>query len=632
MRTTARALALILGLTCSAAAQAPPPVPALPDVSRVNTFVLSGTTCACSVGFNLYGDGTDIDNWLQVTIGTTQYLSTDPVFGWRITSPTGSLSTIPRPITDAILTFNQAQSGQVIIVGAQRPRRLSEFSEARGVPARDHNQVLNTLFAEMREAWDKLNRAIVGQPGEIFKPLPGPGSRAGGVLAFDVLGQPTIQLNIPAGGIPVNSITNSLLAAMPANTFKCNPTGSPANPQDCPGTIRVKLPTGTTNFYANSSATGCGGVPCLDTNDGLTTATAKKTVLGALYGILNGYDFTCTVATQTTAKVNLLSNEVNAGASVHFGPHDFQGACAGGSVIFDGGNFTYEYDSGASAAIAPFFTVPFLLQNVVLANTSGPCIALFEKADMRFGAGVNFGNCGIALQLFGGSTAVFLNNFTISLNATQTAFIQADENSTLSFGAGITGTCTGTPQWTWMILAQKGSSINLNSMSWSGCGGAITTASAYLVTDGSSIVNGAASIPGNNPGVTNSGGTADGAAVAVSAGGTGASTVSGARVGLGLPPTGTPTIASGACGTGTNGTISGTNTSGVITIGAAGTTTCTIGFSGTIVAPGACLIAPGNAAAAAQGTTLARVGTPSTTQWVITGSALASTVYSYICL
>jgi hypothetical protein len=94
-----------------------------------------------------------------------------------------------------------------------------------------------------------------------------------------------------------------------------------------------------------------------------------------------------------------------------------------------------------------------------------------------------------------------------------------------------------------------------------------------------------------------------------------------------------PTIASGACGTGTNGTIAGTNQSGVITIGAAGTASCTVSFSTTLfAAPGACLIAPGNAAAAATGTTLARVGTPGTTSWVITGSALASTVYSYICL
>lgn len=95
---------------------------------------------------------------------------------------------------------------------------------------------------------------------------------------------------------------------------------------------------------------------------------------------------------------------------------------------------------------------------------------------------------------------------------------------------------------------------------------------------------------------------------------------------------GAPTIANGACGTGTNGTISGSNQSGIVTIGAATTTTCAVSFSTTITAPNACTITPGNAAAAATGTTVARVGTPSGTAWTITGSALANTVYSYVCL
>lgn len=425
--------------------------------------------------------------------------------------------------------------------------------------------------------------------------------------------------------------------------------------------VRTKLPTGITNFYANSSAGGCGGGGCLDTNDGLTVLTAKKTVLGAVYGVLNGYDFTCGVTAQSTAQINMLANEINAGATLHYGPHDYLGACAGGSVTIDGGGFTYQYDSASSSAIALFFTVAFQLQNVVVQNTLGPCISTFEKANVRFGVGIIFGNCGIGLQTMAGSVAIFLNNFTISLNATQLAFVQADENSTITFGAGITATCSGTPTWTWTFVVEKGSSVNLNSLAWSGCSGATATASAYLVTDGGSIVNGAASIPGMNPGVTNSGGTADGGALAITAGGTGGATASAARTSLGVPTGtsgavlgflngnnthsgtntfsgqivstfGTPTIASGACGTGTNGSISGTNQSGVITIGAAGTTTCTISFSTTIVAPGACLIFPGNAAAAATGTTVARVGAPSTTQWVITGSALASAVYSYICL
>lgn len=97
---------------------------------------------------------------------------------------------------------------------------------------------------------------------------------------------------------------------------------------------------------------------------------------------------------------------------------------------------------------------------------------------------------------------------------------------------------------------------------------------------------------------------------------------------------GTPTIASGACGTTTNGVItSGTNQAGLITIGSASTTTCTVSFSATLTnAPNACVVFPASAGAAATGTTVAYVSSITTAQFVITGSALASTAYYYFCM
>lgn len=190
MRKIALALALILGLANGAAAQAPPPVPALPDSARLTSYSISSSTCACSVGFAIYGSGTDVDEWIQVYINGVAYLSTDPVFGWSLSSVSPGGLTGPRPITNAVLTFNAAQTGTVIIVGAERPRRLSQFSENRGVPARDLNQAVTDLTAVQREAWDKLNRAIVGQPGEVLTPLPNAASRASKVLGFDPNGQP----------------------------------------------------------------------------------------------------------------------------------------------------------------------------------------------------------------------------------------------------------------------------------------------------------------------------------------------------------------------------------------------------------------------------------------------------------
>jgi hypothetical protein len=151
----------LLALLTPAVAQAPPAVPALPDTIRLTTYSITSSTCACAVGFQIYGDQTDIDNWVKVLINGGQVLSTDPTFGWTITSPTGPLGSIPRPITDAVLTFNSAQTGTISILGAERPRRLSTFQENQGVSARQLNQVINTLFAELRESWDRQGVPLI---------------------------------------------------------------------------------------------------------------------------------------------------------------------------------------------------------------------------------------------------------------------------------------------------------------------------------------------------------------------------------------------------------------------------------------------------------------------------------------
>jgi hypothetical protein len=154
MRRLLLAASLIFALS-PALGQAPPPVPALPDTIRQTSYSILTSTCACAVGFQIYGDQTDIQNWLVVKLNGTTVTYNDPTYGWGISSPSGALGNIARPITDAVLTFNLPQTGTVTIIGAQRPRRLSTFSENQGVSARQLNQVINTLFAELRELWDK---------------------------------------------------------------------------------------------------------------------------------------------------------------------------------------------------------------------------------------------------------------------------------------------------------------------------------------------------------------------------------------------------------------------------------------------------------------------------------------------
>ena len=105
--------------------------------------------------------------------------STGSAANYTITSPTGNLATIPRPITDAVLTFSAPQTGTVQIVGARRPRRTAQFSENRGVTARDLNQVITDIVAMLREDWDKINdvtgRAVLAAPGETMALLPAKG-------------------------------------------------------------------------------------------------------------------------------------------------------------------------------------------------------------------------------------------------------------------------------------------------------------------------------------------------------------------------------------------------------------------------------------------------------------------------
>lgn len=188
IRNAILAAALLAGLA-PACAQVPPPVPALPDTERRTSYIISASTCACNVGFQIFGDSTDVGNWIEVWINGTRITQSG---NWNLTSPTGSIATIPRPITDAVLTFTTAQTGTVQIVGARRPRRTSQFNEGAGVPTRNFNVVLSDLTAQLRENWDKTNdvtgRAVLAPPGETLALLPALASRMNMGACFDSSG------------------------------------------------------------------------------------------------------------------------------------------------------------------------------------------------------------------------------------------------------------------------------------------------------------------------------------------------------------------------------------------------------------------------------------------------------------
>ena len=194
----------------AAVAQAPPPVPALPDTQRLTSYSITASTCACAVNFALFGDGSDFYDWLEVWINGVQVPYNSGTAGWTITSPTGPIGSIALPITDAVLTFNSVQTGTVQIVGARRPRRLSQVSENQGVPARTFNETITDLYAQNREIWDKTNditgRGLFFAPGNATGQIPSPSTCASKVLGFDSTGLNPACFLLGASGPLLNTV------------------------------------------------------------------------------------------------------------------------------------------------------------------------------------------------------------------------------------------------------------------------------------------------------------------------------------------------------------------------------------------------------------------------------------------
>lgn len=197
------------------------PVPALPDAERRTEYNITGQTGPLNVGFALYGDGTDYQNWIGV------YVNGLATSAYTLTSPSGTIGNITLPITDAQITFSSAQTGKIEIVGARRPRRTSQLSENRGVSAHDFNVIITDIIAQLRESWDmRTNRVVQVPPGETIPLLPPAASRANTNLTFDASGNPVASL--PASGtFPISAamapVVNAATTANAANQLGVSP-------------------------------------------------------------------------------------------------------------------------------------------------------------------------------------------------------------------------------------------------------------------------------------------------------------------------------------------------------------------------------------------------------------------------
>lgn len=200
---------------------APPPVPPLPDAPRVTSYAPSNAVGPFNVGFAIYGDSSDYTAWVDVTLDGIEQTG-----NWTLDSPSGSLITLARPITDARISFTAPITGNLKITGAQRPRRLAQNSENAGVTARDWNQAYTALIAMLRENWDSRGRQILVPPGETAGLLPPAAARALQMLGFDASGNP---IAAQPSSAPVSSAMQDVVAAVSHAAALALLGGAPAN-------------------------------------------------------------------------------------------------------------------------------------------------------------------------------------------------------------------------------------------------------------------------------------------------------------------------------------------------------------------------------------------------------------------
>jgi hypothetical protein len=175
------------------------PIPALPDSERKTTYPITAQTGPFDVGFALYGDGVDYQNWIEVRLDGVLLT---PVTEWTLSVPSGTLKSRARPITDARITLGSARTGTLQIYGKLNPRRLVQLAENQGVPAADFNRIVTSLVALIRESWDRFYTTAIRAPrGETPADyeLPAAASRANKALGFDATGAISM-MDVPAGG------------------------------------------------------------------------------------------------------------------------------------------------------------------------------------------------------------------------------------------------------------------------------------------------------------------------------------------------------------------------------------------------------------------------------------------------
>jgi hypothetical protein len=433
---------------------APPAIPALPDTQRLTSYLISAQTGPFAVNFALYGDGNDYGNWIEVWLNDFKLTAATD---YTLSSPSGTIGSIALPITDAVINLTVAQTGTLVIIGARRPRRITQFTENRGVAARDLNETITDIVGEEREAWDfARTRQMYFPGGETVNTLLVPAAqRASKFLFFDASGNPSFVTGNP----------------------NPPPTGRTLQPAFVNKTVYVSTAGN------NNTGDGTSGNPwatpfhaflqLLTQYDGSTEAEATIQLANGTYNI-PAADGTCAYqagAPVGWVRINIVGNPASPGSVILDGSLcGNNGTCfylsqtAGGANMGVNGVQIQNWGSGFNSQ-SP--TNTFYPQNIIFAGNMSQAggVACFqiEGGFVEVSGPITFGAISkplvatIGLYINGGDFD--WNNEPITFNTASFsyAFLNIDNMANVNFNPStVTGTTTGA-----QYFVNNGSKLNI---------------------------------------------------------------------------------------------------------------------------------------------------------------------------